>query len=144
MAYEDLSGNVVFNELTEEQLHSQESLEPNQYWLTPENKEVAENIEQLWVASGDYDTSTGNKTLSLPYTNYSFIILVWGSSGFGCYQTNIIPTKFINSFGLSNLYGANFTGTSTLRTCYGRFASSTTFNVTSANNAGLKAIIGIK
>lgn len=101
--------------------------------------------ELLWVSSAEaYDTSTGTKTLSSPYTNYNLIILIWGSSGFGCYQTSIIPTNMIDSFGLSNRWGTNFSGTSTLRTCYGRFTSTTQFYVDSANNAGLKAIIGIK
>lgn len=101
-------------------------------------------IEQLWLASGNYDSSTGTKTLSSPYTNYKFIILVWGSSGFGCYQTTIVPVNYINTLELSNRWGTNFSGTSTLRTCYGRFTSTTQFYVDSANNAGLKAIIGIK
>lgn len=39
MAYEDLTGDVVFNEISEEQLHSQESLPPNQYWMTPDDTE---------------------------------------------------------------------------------------------------------
>lgn len=36
MPYTDTKTDLILNELTEEQLHSQESLPPNQYWLTNE------------------------------------------------------------------------------------------------------------
>lgn len=39
MPYNEIKGELILNELTEEQLHSQESLPPNQYWLTPDDTE---------------------------------------------------------------------------------------------------------
>jgi hypothetical protein len=39
MPYTDIKTDLILNEISEEQLHSQESLPPNQYWLTPDDTE---------------------------------------------------------------------------------------------------------
>lgn len=67
MAYEDLDTQVIFNELSEEQLHSQQSLPPNQYWLTEDNDEEIDNYSKIFYATAKQTT-----TYSYTTTQWSF------------------------------------------------------------------------
>ena len=108
MPYNDLDTEVVFNEISEEQLKNQTNLPPNQYWLTPEDdvnfpigsiyistnkntKEPAELFGGTWVqikdkfllASGDVYSvgSEGGSADAVVVSHNHSITVVAGSAG---------------------------------------------------------------